>query len=438
MPQELTSRRRRCRPDRAQRHAELADYARVEVFVTLRGAVVDAGGLESWDDLMQRITAARAELGERTSVVAAVLLLTALYTLHRMNQIGFRGLIGSAVAIAERTSEVLGWGRGFGERTLRGAARILEAADLVERRTHGRGRQVELEPEAEGEEPRKLKRSVLSLTLTTVAVSYWAARRRNSNRGPDVGAKPTPANLADNTIGGERELSLSRDARPSITSAGTAAQQLNAVSPVGDVVSLAALAAASEGEGSARAVPRRMVPWRPSPTEPNDWGTATRAVLYDLETTLLHHRRDDRPRIVGLARAELDPGRRIAGLGEGTPPGGSGLPWDDWVWRWRGMPLADRRVACERALLPALVGHLRRLELWEIAPDRDGGRPRPGQVEPGPRQIAERNAAPPDTVIVEGRPPPRLARARAAPAAPPPPKPDWLINLERRYGGEEV
>ena len=432
MSRDSTSRRRRCRPDRAQRHAELADYARVTGFYTLRSSVVDVGGEESWLELVDSLVAAKAELGEHTSVQAAIALVTALYTLHRMDAIGFRGLIGSQEAIANHTAEVLGWYRGFGVRTCRGAGRILEAADLVERWTHGRGREVELEPEAEGAKPRRCRRPVVAYTLTTVAASFWSGPRRRARRGPGVGEKPTSANGADNTTGGRRDPSAPRNAQPSISSATSAAEQLYAVSPLtGDVEHGGA---SSRGARASR-VPHRLTPWRPGPHDPNDYGTASAAMLYDLETTLLHHRRADRPRLIGIARGELDPARRIAGIaGTGPPARGSGLPWDDWIWRWRGMPLADRRVACERAILPALAGHLRRLDLWEIAPDR-GARPRvPHPREPGPRAVPERNAAPAPSVIVHGVPPgSSTPRTRAAPE----PRPAWLVDLERRYGGGE-
>lgn len=396
--------------------------------------MVDVGGEESWHELVERIAAAKAELGEHTSVQAALALLTALCTLHRMDAIGFRGLIGSQEAIAAHTAEVLGWPRGFGVRTCRGAGRILEAADLVERWTHGRGREVELEPEAEGEKPRRCRRSVVAYTLTTVAASFWSGPRRRARRGPGVGEKPTPANGADNTTGGSKDPSAPRDARPSISSATSAPELLYAVSvvPTDDVEHEEA---ASRG-ARARPVPHRLHAWRPPPSAPNDWGTASSALLYDLETTLLHHRRADRPRLLGIARGELDPARRIAGIADTGPPArGSGLPWDAWIWRWRGLPLADRRVACERAILPALAGHLRRLELWEIAPDR-GAWPRvPHPTEPGPRAVEQIGAAPPDTVIGRGAPPASSTpRTRAAPEPRPP---DWLIDLQRRHGGRE-
>lgn len=405
--------------------------------------MVDAGGEPAWVELVERIAAARAELGEHTSTTAAIVLLTALHTLHRMDRIGFRGLIGAQEAIAERTTELLGWPRGFGARTCRGAGRILEAADLVERWVHGRGRQVEVPqnpPAADGTPPRRCRRPVVAYTLTAVAASYWSGPRRRVHRTANVGAEPTSANGADNTIGQGRGATLPRDARPSISSARCSAGLLYAVSavPADDVGGASGAGQAGEGV-RASAVPHRMVPWRPAPASLNDWGTATSALLYDLETTLLHHRRPDRPRLLGLAQAELDPTRRLSGvIGAGPPPRGSGLPWDDWVWRWRGMPLQARRDACERALLPALVGQLHRFDLWQI-PGQIGARSRlPRPREPGPRAVPEHNQAPPASVLGAGRAPPRASPRWARAPAPPEPLPDWLLELQRRHGGEEV
>jgi len=422
-----------CRPDRAQRHAELSDLAQMTGVYTLRAWVVDVGGEESWDELCDRIDEARRRIHEHVSVFACLCGLAVLAALHRRDEVGFRGVIAASEPLSERVAELIGAPRGLGARTLRSVWRVLEAAELLERWTHGRGRQRPVQ----GDPHRKHRRPVLALTLTLVAISYWSGRRRRGRRGPDVVKTPTVANLAANTIGVTRGPSGPGNARLSISSAATTSEPRNEVSavPADDVGQ-----GARRERARASPVPHRIVPWRPLPGLPNDHGTAARALLYDLETVCLHHRRGDRARIVGLARSELEPARRIEKLMSAAR--GSGAPWDAWIWRWRGMPLAERREACERAILPAMVGHLRRLELWEIAPDPWAWPPRAGHVEPGPRSPAERNTAPPDTVVSGGRPPPWMTRPRPPEPVRRVPEPDpewdrWYAEKRRKYCGEE-
>lgn len=450
-----TARRRWSRPDRAQRHGELADLAQLSGVYTLRAWVVDCGGEESWDDLLERIDGARRGLGVSVSMHACLCGLGVLAAMHRRGEIGFRGLIGASALIAERVSEICGTPRGLGERTLRSVWRVLEAADLLERWTHGRGKQREYGStsnnerthnemgccsvlQGPGRERKTARRPVLALTLSVVAVSYWSAPRRKGGRsGGDVGKKPTPANVADTTIPEKGDSPNPRYARATCGSTSSSCERLEAVSPFGDDVGHGAKA---PGTGTARergarpVPPRRLVPWRPDPHDPNDHGTAATALLYDLETVLLHHRRDDRPRILGLARAELDPRRKLIELMGGDTPKGSGLPWDTWVWRWRGLPLEDRRIACERSLLPALVGHLRRIELCELNPDPLA---RPRTAEPkeiGPRIVPEKNAAPVDVCVLGGvaprRRPPAVRYASTASDV----DPGFAALLERLRG----
>lgn len=455
MAQAITSRRQRCRPDRAQRHGELADLAQIRGVWTLRDVVVDCGGEESWRELVERIDTARhtvpgtKRIGSQVGVDACLDGLTVLASLHRTQEIGFRGLIGASEEISARCAEVLGRERGCSDRTMREVWRVLEHAELLERWTHGRGKVIEygaehpaaMEP---AEEPKRARRKVLGLTLSLVAISYWSAPRRRRGGGTcgRVGEKPTSANPADNTIGGKRGLTTPGNARATISSAPSSLEASSEVSPCGDAVAHGADAPRTTREGSARTVPDRLVGWRPDPHAPNDYGTATRAMLYDLETVCLHHRRPDRDRIIGLVRHELHPLRRIEGIVGGCDAPNSGLPWDSWIWRWRGMPLEDRRVACERAILPAILGRLRRLDLCELEPDPNASPPRSrAHREVGPRVIPQRNTAPPETVIVGGRPPPWMTQPRV-----PPPRargddpvgvPGWLRDARRRYCGEE-
>lgn len=409
MAGEPTSRRRRCRPDRALRHAELADLARIHGVWTLRDSVQDAGGDQAWDELLERIDGARRGLGSKVSLSACICGLSVLYALHRSGEVGFRGLIGSSQAIADRIAEIIGFPRGFSLRTCGEAWRVLEAADLVERWTHGRGRQVELTDA-------HTRRRVLALTLSIVAISYWSGTKRKVKTHISA-EKPSSANVADNTSGRIREATPPRYAHPSIPVSIATDEQIKAETAVPAV---AFARGAGRKDTGARPVPHRWTPWRPGRDEPNSWGTATTALLYDLETAVLHHRRADRDRIVGLARAELDPSRHLWG---GAPPG-SCLPWADLVWGWRGMPLQTRRETCERALIPGLAGHLHRLDLWAM-PREPGSVPHPGAREPGPRAVPEKNQAPP--------PPRAPVVRRPAPAWRPPPKPEWLERLERRW-----
>jgi hypothetical protein len=436
-----TSRRHKCRPDRAQRHGELADLAQIHGVWTLRDLICDVGGEESWEELLDRIDTARRtvpgkkRVGSHVGIDACIDGLTVLASLHRSQEIGFRGLIGSSKEIAKRCGEILGRHRGCSERTMREAFRVLEHADLLGRWTHGRGRQVE-----RGDDPEThTRRHVLALTLSVVAISYWSAprRRKGGIRCDNVPNPPSSANCTDNTILRNREPSALCNARPSYTSAASHSELLNAESPVpGDVVEHGAFAPTLRTE-TAGSVPHRFVPWRPQPSDPNDLGHATRAILYDLETTLLHHRRPDRSRILGLAGAELDPRRKFGELAGITAPPNSGLPWDDWIWRWRGMPLADRRIACERALLPGLLGGLKRIDLCRLEPDPSARPPTAHPREIGPRLVPQRNTAPPETRVDGGRPPPRRTAPRASPRWAPEPEPEWLINAKSRYGGEE-
>jgi hypothetical protein len=440
LTQDTTTRRRRCRPDRALRHAELADLAKLDGVYTLRAAVEDCGGEVSWFELLDRIIDAKEELGERTGIDAAIDALSVLYALHRSGQRGFRGLIGSNKAIAARVMEILGRHRGFSERTARGAWRILERADLVDRWLYGRGKVIAVpsgpagelgspqKGHSEGSSGPRARRGTLAVTLTVVAISYWSAPRRG-RRSSRVGAPPTPARFADNSILGEEATPLG-DAHPSISSAPCPARQRNEVSAVpADDVGRGAPAPASSGERLANGVPLRRYAWRPRPDEPATWGNAQQAVLYDLETVLIRHRRRDRGELLEVVRRELDPQRRIAATTRGSPPArGSGFPWDEWIWRWRGLELADRQVACARMILPAALGVLRRAELWRVPPDLSA-RLSPARCterppDPGPRAVAQ--------------PPPASStpRTRAAPA-PPGPLPDWLTALQSRYGGEE-
>lgn len=421
---------------------------------TLRDSVVDVGGEESWEELLDRIDAARKTVPGRKRTGASVSLnacvdgLSVLAALHRTEEIGYRGLIGASEKISARVGEILGMSRGHSDRTMRDAWRVLEHAELLERWKHGRGQEVaygDEEPLADGHEgtaePPRARRLVLGLTLSVVAISYWAAPRRKPRRGGDVGAGPTSARFADNTTGQIRELSLPGNARPSRSSAGTTSELFYEESPVpGDAVAHGAAAPAVSRE-TARPVPHRRVPWRPEASAPNDLGTASTALLYDLETVLIRHRRPDRDRLLGIARAEISPERRLSQIAGTGPPARSGLPWDDWIWRWRGLPLADRRVACERALLPALLGRLRRIELCELAPDPNARPPSATPRELGARLVLERNTAPPESVVSRTRPPPAASAPRASPRAAPrwnaEPKPEWLVAAERRHVGEE-
>jgi len=427
-------RRRHCRPDRALRHAELADLAQLRGVWTLRDSVCEVGGEDSWHELLESIDAARHELGERTAVAACVRGLSVLYALHRCGSRGFRGVIGPNDLIAARVEEITGNVGGFSGRTARAVWRILERAGLVDRWLYGRGKPIEQgAPVAEGEQggdQGRPKRLTIALSLTVVAVSYWSGPGRRRRAAAPVGNPPTVANLAANTLGPDQSASHSRDARATTSSATSAAEQRHAVSPVpGDDFELGASAPASSRGARAKPVPVRRIPWRPGPDAPNDLGNAAQALLYDLETTLIRHRRPDRGALLELAREELDPTRRIAAVtGAGPPDRGSGWPWDDWIWRWRGLPLADRQVVCARMILPALLGELRAVQLRagtfataaRLSRSRCTSRP----PEIGPRQIAQ---PPPRS----SPPAPRVSRWR------PDPVPDWLTDLQRRRGGEE-
>jgi len=460
------ARRRRCRPDRALLHAELQQLTRIDGVYTLRASVVDAGGEEFWIELEKRLRDAKRELQEATGVGAAICLLTVLYTLHRMSRKGYRGLIGSAESIAARITELLGGMRGMSVRTLTGAARILEHAGLIDRWTYGRGRLVEvpnqadpLPDQAPGKKPR-FKRLVSAYTLTTAAAGYWSMPPRRRRATAPVGAGTTSASLADNSPlirEGFASLSLSPpgSARVSISSAPSPAQLSHVVSAeAADEFAHAAAAAASMIGGSASPVPGRRYPWRPEPHEPNDLAHARQALLYDLETTLLRHRRRDRGRVLALVDAELATSRFTAAVMArytGVPPPrgrGSGLEkfFGQWLWHWRDLPLETRQLVCTRMILPVALAHLRRVELWclpqleEVTPDGEivaahisRARCVMRAPDPGPRAVAQRGVA-----IVSPPAPPMEELPRPTPRAPPELDDEWLKDLQRRRGGEEV
>jgi hypothetical protein len=150
-------------------------------------------------------------------------------------------------------------------------------------------------------------------------------------------------------------------------------------------------------------------------------------VLYDLETCLIRAKRPDLGEVLKVVAAELSPDRWIAGVagGDRGPPG-SGVPWGELVWKWRGLPLEDRRVVCQRAILPAVVGYLHRVEVARLPADRFAG-PR-CRGEPGPR------ARPPTTCPL----PLPEARPRAAPRREQERIEDgWFDERKRRYGVDE-
>ena len=126
---------------------------------TLRDSVVDVGGEESWEELLDRIDAARKTVPGRKRTGASVSLnacvdgLSVLAALHRTEEIGYRGLIGASEKISARVGEILGMSRGHSDRTMRDAWRVLEHAELLERWKHGRGQEVaygDEEPLADG------------------------------------------------------------------------------------------------------------------------------------------------------------------------------------------------------------------------------------------------------------------------------------------------
>lgn len=454
-------RRRQCRPDRAKQHAEIAVLTRLAGVWTLRAAIVDAGGEESWEELEGKLRQAKAELGEATGISACIRWLTVLYTLHRMEHVGYRGLIGAADVVSARVNELLGGVGGMSVRTIAGASRILERADLLDRWVYGRGRLAEAPDREPGPSPlpegrkRPYRRPVSAWTLTTVAVSYWSApaRRRRSPR--PVGPGPTSANLAENSLMGEERdsLSLPGDARSSSTVERRRPEQLNAVSAAAaDEVEHGAPAPGASRERLASAVPRRRYSWRPRPREPNDLGNARQALLYDLETLLIRHRRRDRGELLAAVEAELSPARWIAAVerqADGVASArarGSGIDWSQWIWHWRDLPLETRNLVCSRMILPALLAHLRRVELWrlpqleEVTPDGEivrahisRGRCCARAPDPGPRAVPQLGA------IQIAAPEPGIAeRPRAAPRSPPEEADDrWLRDLQRRHGGEE-
>jgi hypothetical protein len=150
-------------------------------------------------------------------------------------------------------------------------------------------------------------------------------------------------------------------------------------------------------------------------------------VLYDLETCLIRAKRPDLAEVLKVVAAELSPDRWIAGVagGDRGPPG-SGVPWGELVWKWRGLPLEDRRVVCQRAILPAVVGYLHRVELARLPAEPLAG-PR-CRGEPGPR------ARPPTTCPL----PPLEVRPRAAPRREQERIGDeWFEERRRRYGAKE-
>jgi hypothetical protein len=458
-------------------HAELQQLTRIDDLHTLRASVIDAGGEESWGELEKRLWDAKRSLREATGVGAAICLLTVLYTLHRMSKKGYRGLIGSAECIAKRIEELLGGMRGMSVRTLMGAGRILERAGLIDRWVYGRGKLVEvpdqtdpLPDQAPGEE-RRFRRVVSAYTLTAAAVGYWSAPPRRRRATAPVGVKTTSASLADNSLLGSGFASLSLSppgsARASISSAPSPARLSHAVSAeAADEFERAATAAASMIGGSASPVPGRRFTWRPEPPEPNDLAHARQALLYDLETVLLRHRRRDRGRVLALVDAELAPARfmdAVMARLTGVPPPrgrGSGLEkfFGQWLWHWRDLPLETRQLVCTRMILPAALAHLRRVELWcmpqleEVTADGEivaahisRARCTARAPDPGPRMYAPAPRAPERARAVEVAPAPRTVGpgemwCTGPPRSPPAPEHDdaWLKDLQRRRGGEEV
>jgi len=466
--QDPTSRRHFCRPDRAKLHAELPALTRIAGVWTLRAAIVDAGGEGSWVEFEKGLRDAQLELGEHTGVAAAIRFMTVLYTLHRTEHVGYLGLIGSAECISARVTEILGGVGGMSVRTLRGAARICEKADYIDCWVYGRGRLQE-GPAEDGPLPKtadgkpRFKRLVSAYTLTVPARSFWSKPpRRRLSAGP-VRVEPTSARLADNSLLGKELATLalpSGSARVTISSAPSTSEPWSEVSAVpADEFERAAAAAADTQGGRASAVPDRRHRWRPHPREPNDLGRARQALLYDLETVLLRHRRRDRLDILGLVEAELADRRFSAVVTArltGVPPPArrsSGLErfFGQWLWHWRELPLETRQLVCTRMILPAALAHLRRVELWRAPPDLRAhispGRCTERPPDPGPRLSAR--APEPVARSPEPRSPPApgpelgemwCTGPPRSPAKRPAPELDdeWLKDLQRRRGGEEV
>ena len=469
MPQASTSRRQFCRPDRAKLHAELQALTRLSGVWTLRAAIIDAGGEESWEEFEKGLRDAKRELGSSTGVAAAIRFMTVLFTLHRTEHVGYVGLIGSAECIANRVAELLGGVGGMSVRTLRGAARICEKADYIDCWVYGRGKLQEgdagdgpLPRPADGK--RRFRRVVSAYTLTVVARSYWSRPPRRRRSAGHVCVEPTSANVAENTPLGKELATLalpSGSARATISSAPSSARPWAEVSAVpADEVARAATAAADTQGGGASAVPSRRYRWRPHPREPNDLGRARQALLYDLETVLLRHRRRDRLDVLGLVEAELGDRRFTAVVTArltGVPPPArrsSGLErfFGQWLWHWRDLPLETRRLVCTRMILPAALAHLRRVELWRAPPDPaehiSRARCTTRAPDPGPR-LAARDPEPAARSPEPIAPAPRgvelgemwcTGPPRSPPAKRPAPELDdeWLKDLQRRRGGEEV
>jgi hypothetical protein len=392
------------RKDRAVAHAEISDLGRLIFALPLQALVVQCGGVAAWGELRNSIAESRKALGSSVSLSACLHMLAVHAALHRCGTIGYRGVIGAASEIGRHAARLAGGlSRGYSDRTVREAYKVLEAAGLVERSRYGRGKPIVL--------PDGSVRcaGVLCVTTSIVALSYWTTGGAQMRVAPGL-QKNQAANFAEKPIISEKKPSVFQNARlcrddrscelptsdelafaRTVETSDTGASVSSVVVP--SSVS-AELASARHGEGLASArsprggqpqdpchAPRRLIKSRPSASAPNTARVCAAACLYDLETAMIRNGRGDARKLLGVARREIE-GRFFAGILSGGV-GASGVPWWDILWGWRALPESDRSRRA-REIIPSLVAVINAGRLAAYPPANRWIAP-VWQAEPGPR-----------------------------------------------------
>jgi hypothetical protein len=351
--------------DRALYHADLPALSRFSYAPIVSRFCTPARA----QTLHSELAAARKAVKSPASVAAAVHALSWLAALNRTGSRGYRGVTAPLEYLAESIARCTG--ARMGARTAANAARILEAAGLVELGLAGRGNPVK------AKDGKIYRRGVSTWTLTPAAISLWSRPRTSVQLGENLSANREKEGFPSGEYLDARAVDPGPAApAPSVQpirevkapEAGASAPSLGLIGP----------RKAREPNGvRPRTAPQRLISGRPSRTEPETRARGVRALAYDLESELLRRGRSSREisDCVGRVLTESAPGYR----------GPVSQPWDDWVWRWRKLPTAERRLALSCAIWPGVRATLKRSFVARLPQAARFSPKRPWNVEPGPR-----------------------------------------------------
>lgn len=347
-------------------------------------------------------------------------MLSTLAALHRARRGGWRGVAATVEQIAATVNRITG--EPCGPRTCAGAARILEAAGLLERSTAYRGRPEQL-AEQEGEPARWARRPVSCWTLTQAALDMWTKKRRVGHKHTSSDSNLLSANLAASVSDEQAPSGLcsarartdlvAGDVCPGLGMVGQPTRPPPAPSATPSAPGLTAPAKArpspglghgsingpplateaasldqeqpeaanAAGRAPGRAPPKRRYRHRPHPKAGNSYAIARAALLYDLETALIRGMPPPRREQL-LDQVEQETRRHARAVT---------VPWDCYVYSWRGLSREDRARILTVDVLPALRRAAERRELLDFGVPDPNWRPhRPGG-EPGPRIEPEKD-----------------------------------------------